>query len=815
MDGLFHDLRYAIRTLRRSPGFTTVAVLTLALGIGATTAIFSVVDGVLLRPLPYTDVDRLFALYEATPRGDLRLASYPTFRDWGERTDAFEAMAYIRGEELSLRRDEGTQRLLSAYVSPEFFEVLRTRPLLGRTLGSADHAGDARAVVLSSHLWRQAFDGDPAVIGGRLETLQGSYTVIGVMPPDIDPAWADLWLPLSALPAGSPVFTRRDLHVDSRVLARLREGVSIERAQAALGVVARGLATAYPEDAARWTDVSLVSLREEVLGDVRPRLLVLAAAVALVLLIACANVTSLMLARAAARGRELVVRVALGAGKRHLARHLLAESLMLALAGGALGALLADTTVGLLAAGTPDALPRLDAVGVDRGVLAFTLALSLMTALVVGLVPVLVARVSDLVSGLKSGTSGGGIDRRRTRIRAALVVAQTAMALMLLVGAALLIRSLWLLQRERVGFDPAHVAAVRIYPPPRYDEPAAAALLNQRLEAAAASVVGVERAAVANHVPLAGPWMPTEVTVPGWEPGPDEASLVLYRTISPGYLATLGIPLLRGRDLAPADLGPGGVALVNQAFAERYFPGRDPVGQTLTVAKAAQGRPDFGEPLPVRVVGIVGDVRALSLEQPPTPTIYVPYTANPWGNTFVVARTTGDPEGAIPALRRALLEVDPDLPIAGPGRLTGLRPMGDYVARWTQDRELQTGLLGGFAAAALLLALLGVFGLLAYHVSQRTREIGVRVALGAGGADVLRLVLGHGMRLVAAGIAVGLLGALAATRVLRGLLYGVSATDPMIFAASAVLFVVAALLACLVPAYRAARVNPMDALHEE
>ncbi|MGH2779886.1 MAG: ABC transporter permease [Thermoleophilaceae bacterium] len=816
MDTLLQDLRYALRTLRKSPGFTFVAVLTLALGIGATTAVFSLVNGVLLRPLPYPEVDRLFALYEATPTGALRLTSYPTFRDWRELSDVFEAMTYIRGEELTLRADEGTQRLLGAHVSPEFFDVIHTRPLLGRALGAADHADGAGAVVLSHHLWRQAFGGDPDVIGRTLDALEGAYTIVGVMPLGIDPAWADLWLPLSALPAGAPVFTRRDLRVDSRVLGRLREGVPAERAQEAMDVIAREIASAYPEDAAGWTGVRLVSLREEVLGDVRPRLVVLAAAVALVLLIGCANVTSLMLARATTRARELAVRVALGAGTRHLVRHLLAEALVLALAGGVLGVLFAHAGVGVLSAMAPDALPRLEAVVVDGRVLAFTLAISLATALAVGLVPAMGGRRSDLASALKSGAPGGGADPRRGRLRAALVVAETAMALVLLIGAALLIKSLWLLQQERLGFEPRRVAAVRIYPPsPRYDDPASAALLYRRLEAAAASVPGVERAAIANHVPLGGPVMRTRVMMPGREPDPDESTGVLYRTVSPDYFETLRIPLIRGRDFEPADLGPADVAVVNEAFADRYFPVSDPLGQTLTVEKAAQDRPDFGEALTLRIVGVAGDVRALGLDLPPAPTVYVPYTANPWGNTFLVARTTGDPGRSIPALRRAILEVDPDLPIAGPGRLTQLRPMHEYVSWGTEQRELHAGLLAGFAGAALLLALLGIFGLLAYHVAQRSREIGVRVALGAGPPDVLGLIIGHGLRLVAVGILLGLLGAFAATRILRGLVYGVSVTDPVSFAVAAALFTGVAILASYLPARRAMRVDPMVALRNE
>ncbi|MGH7557323.1 MAG: ABC transporter permease [Gemmatimonadota bacterium] len=816
MEGLIQDLRYALRSLRKSPGFTAVAALTLALGIGASTAFFSIVNGVLLQPLPYAQADRLFALYETTTTDDLRAVSYPTFRDWQERNRGFKAMAYIRAEALTLRGEDGAQYLVGAHVSPEFFDVLGARPLHGRTLSAADHASDARAVVVSHHLWRQAFGGDSAVIGRTVDTLEGAYTVVGVMPPGIDPAWADLWLPISVLPASSPVLTRRDIHVDSRVLARLREGVSIEQAQASMDAISRRLATAYPEDAAAWTGVSIVPLREEVLGDVRPRLLVLGAAVAFVLLIGCANVTSLMLARASARVRDLAVRVALGANKRHLVRHLLAEAVFLGLSGGILGVLFAYATVGLLSVVAPDALPRLNAVTVDVRVLAFAIAVSLASAFAVGLVSTFGTGLSHPASVLKSATSGSGSDRRRGRLRAALVIGQTAMTLVLLVGAALLIESLWILQQERLGFDPERVAAVRIQPPsPRYDDPAAAALLYGQLKDVAESVPGVERAAVANHVPLAGPRMSTYVTVPGWEPNPDEPATAIYRTISPDYFATLGIPLLQGRDLTAADLAAGGVAVVNEAFAEQYFPRREPLGQTLTVEKAAQGRADFGEALPVRIVGVAGDVRATGLDLPPEPTVYVPYTANPWDNTFLVARTVGDPTRSISALRRAILQVDPDLPVAGPGLLTRFRPMREYVSWGTEHRELQAALLGGFAGAALLLALLGIFGLLTYHVAQRTREIGLRLALGARRVEVLRLVIGHGMRLVATGILLGLLVAFVTTRILRGLLYGVSATDPAAFALAGAFFAAVAILACYLPARRATRVDPMAALRTE
>jgi putative ABC transport system permease protein len=812
---MLRDFRHALRTLLRTPGFTLVAVLTLALGIGANTAVFSIVNGVLLQSLPYHEPERLYTVWETGARDQPRPASYPTFQDWREQSDAFEDLVYIRGEDVAIRSREGTQRLTGAFVSPGFFRTLGVQPVLGRGFAGGEPGAGAHPVVLSHRFWRDRFGGEPDVVGRTLQGVQGSYTVVGVMPPTAYPDWADLWLPMAARPASDPFFTQRDLHVDSDVVARLKEGVTLPRAQAQLNAVAARIAAAYPDDSAEYTRVEVTPLRDRLLGDVEGRLLVLSAAVALVLLVACVNVANLMLARATARARELAVRAALGAGRGRLVRQLLTEALLLALAGGASGVLLAAWAVEAFTARASDALPRLDEVALDGRVLLFSLAVSVGAALLFGLLPAFRATTSSLAPALRSGTAGTGTGRQGVRLRSALVVGQVALTLVLLVGAGLLIRSLWELHRESLGFDPDPVVAVRIFPPsPRYDDPAAAAELYRRLEEAAAGVPGVVAPAVANHIPLAGPNMVTRVRVAGHEP-PPEGDGALFRSVSPGYFAALRIPLRRGRPFGNADLSAPGGVIVNETFARTFLGDRDPVGQTVTVTKSAQGRPDFGKPITAQVVGVVADVREFGLDVPPPPVVFVPYTANPWGNTFLIARAAGDPRSLVPALRRAALAVDPDLPIAGPGFLTDFHLVRDYLGVRLAERNLQTRVLAGFAAIALVLALIGLFGVLSYLVAMRTREIGVRIALGAPGAKVLGLVVGQAMRILAVGIGIGLLGALAATRLLRSSLYGVGAADPLTFAAAALVFAAVALLASYVPARRATRVDPMVALRAE
>ncbi|HTN86225.1 MAG TPA: ADOP family duplicated permease, partial [Sorangium sp.] len=552
-----------------------------------------------------------------------------------------------------------------------------------------------------------------------------------------------------------------------------------------------------------------------ILGDVRPRLFVLMGAVAVVLLIACANVTSLSLARAAARTREIAIRSALGAGRARVVRQLLTESVLIAAAGGVLGSGVAWCGVALLRRAAPWAVPRLDEVTLDSTVLAFVLGISLATALVVGLVPAFRGAASDLADSLRERAPAAGGGGGRQRLRSTLVTAEIALALMLVAGAGLLMKSFWQLQRLELGFDPSNMVTFDVTPPsPRYDDPGEAAALYARLADAVRPIPGVEHVALSNFPPGGG-GIPTRVEVDGKVPYGEWGDRgATFRTISPGYFHTVGIPLRRGRDFTDADVAASGaVAIVSDAFARLYWPGQSPLGHSVTAMKMAQGRADFGQPIQATVVGVAGDVQNGAPGDPPRPEIYVPYTANPWTHMSLIVRATGDPAALVPVLKRAVLGVEPAIPIAGGG--AGFQIMDQESARGLGAQRFNTSLLTVFALAALLLAAIGIYGLMAYAVTQRTREMGIRMALGARPRDVLALVVRQGMVLAGLGIALGIGGAFAATRLLTSLLYGVAPTDLPTFMSVAVLLGAVAFLACWLPARRAARVDPTVALRAE
>jgi len=816
MDSLLHDLRYALRSLRRSTGFTIVAVLTLALGIGATTAVFSVIDGVLLRPLPFAEQDRLFFFLERSAEGGRRLPSYPNFLDW-KRDATTTDLAYARGRREAMRGTGGVENVLVAYVSPRFLSVLGARPALGRTLlPGEERESAANAAVITHHFWMRHFGGDPAAVGKTLILGDRTYTVVGVMPREAAfPLWVDIWAPVAAIAGSDRVLAERDFHADGILIGRLHRGVSLARAQGELGTIAQRLAAEYPAANHDWTSVDAQPASSMILGDVRPRLLVLMGAVAVVLLIACANVTSLSLARAAARTREIAIRSALGAGRARVVGQLLTESALIVAAGGALGIAIAWSSVALLRRTAPWAVPRLGEVTLDFRVLAFVLGISLATALVVGLVPAWRSVAPDLADSLRERAHAAGGGGMRERLRAVLVTTEIALALMLVAGAGLLIRSFQELQRLELGFDPERMVTFDVTPPsPRYDDPRDAAALYTRVADAVRPIPGVERVALSNFPPGSG-GIPTRVEVDGKAPygewGDRGAS---FRTISRGYFGATGIPLRQGRDFSDAEIASAGaVAIVSEAFARLYWPGQSPLGHSLTVFKSAQGRADFGQPIQMTVIGVAGDVQNGAPGDAPRPEIYVPYTANPWTHMSLIVRATGEPAALIPALKRAVLDVEPAIPIAGGG--ADFQVMDEGSARGLGTQRFNASLLGTFALAALLLAAIGIYGLMAYAVTQRTREMGIRMALGARPRDVLSLVVRQGMTLAVLGIALGVAGALGATRLLASMLYGVTPTDPVTFASVAALLAAVALLACWLPARRAARVDPTVALRAE
>jgi putative ABC transport system permease protein len=820
MQQLMQDLRYALRQVRKSPGFTAAVVLTLALAIGANTAVFTLVNGVLLRPLPYGESDRLYTLLEQRSSDDGRLPSYPTFLDWREERAAFEKMAYVRGLTMNYETPDGPEQVLAGYVSDDFFPAVGAHPMLGREFRPEEQlAAGSHVAVISHAFWRRFFSSDPETIGRSMRLGEASFTIIGVMPPGFAyPDWASLWIPVAALPGNDrAVLAQRGNHTDSRVIARVPRDLSMSIVQARANAMAARVAAAYPAENEGWTRIQLVPLREQVLGDARPRLLVLSAAVVLVLLIGCSNLIGLSLARASSRSGELAIRVALGANRSRLIRQLLAEHLLIAVIGGILGWWLAGTAVNALQLAAPDVLPRLDEVSIDERVLALSLVLTLLTGIAVGLVPALRATDFDLTGSLREGTPATGSGSTKVQLRSALVVAQVALSLVLLVGAGLLIRSFWRLQQVEPGFDARNLVTVRIMPPsPRYDDPARALTLYQGVAEAVAGVDGIQSVALTNHMPVTGASMPVPVQLEGRSPAPGVDDAALFRTVSAEYFATMRIPITRGRPLEHSDMTPTATSLlVNEAFVRRYWLRENPLGKHVTVPKSVQARPDFGQLVTGTVVGVVGDVRHYGLEADVEPEVYLPYTVNPPRWIALVVRTGAQPQRTIPVLRQAIRSVDRDLPVTGADIWSGIATMDQYLARDVAPRKFNMLLLGNFAGAALLLALVGLYGVMSYIVAQRNREIAVRLAVGAEPGDVLRLTLGRAMRLTLAGIVIGVLGALLLTRLMSGLLFEIAPTDPYTFLGVVVLVAVVAGLASYLPARRAANVDPMLALRSE
>ena len=817
MDTVLQDLRYAVRTLRKSPGFAAAGILTLALAIGSNTAVFSVVNGVLLRPLPFAEQDRLFSLAEQNRQGDIRPPSYPAFLDWRAQTTAFTELAYVRGGGQRLAGPDGVETLIGSVVSPGFFATLGERPFLGRLFTPDEERAGAHAAVLSYALWQGRFGGDPRILGKTLSLTAGVFTVVGVLPHDVAyPPWASeqLYMPIATVAATDRALTQRGFHADCRIIGRLKPGMTREQAKADLDGVARREAATYPGFNADWTSVALFPLRDEILFGTTQQLLVLVVAVGLVLMIGCVNVANLTLARAGARGRELAIRSALGAGRGRVVRQLLTEGVVLASLGAGLGVAGAYAAIALLRRVAPSVLPRLETVQVDGWVLAFALGVTIIATVATGLLPALRAARADLTDSLKEGSAGAGTGHGRQRLRAALVISEIALAVVLVVGAGLLIRSLWRLRAVNPGFDPQGLVTFFISPPPlRAQDPVRMAALYTQVADAARALPGVTSVALTNFTPLSGGGLPSPVEIPGRAPDPLRDPRVWFMTVSPDYFRTMRIPVRAGREFTPADLAPGAAVIVNEAFVRAFWPGLDAIGRQVTLHKAVQGRPDFGEPLPGTVVGVVGDVHHFGLDTPPEAQVYVPFTRNVWGHMSLVVRTAVPPGGFLQTLSRAVRQVDPDIPMTLTGSVSAVGTVD--IAGGLASRRFDVWLLGSFAAAALLLAAIGIYGLLAYAVGQRRRELGIRLALGASRGDVMSQVVGDGIRLAVAGIVIGVVIALAITRLLSALLYGVGASDPMTFVGVVALLALVSLVASYLPARRAARVDPMVALRYE
>ncbi|HET7462506.1 MAG TPA: ABC transporter permease [Longimicrobium sp.] len=809
MDGFLHDLRYALRGLRRSPGFAAAAVLTLALGIGLNAALFSVVNGVLLRPLPYRDPGGLVRLYHVHPEQapDGGPFSPQDLDDLRAADTGFQSLAawHYQPGETGLNLAGGgaePRRVEVAFVSRELLPMLGVPAALGRTLRDDENQpGSDRVVVLSDAFWRSRFNADPGVVG-RTVILDGEpWTVAGVMPPSFAfPAReAEAWAPLSRIGENDLPHTRGLRWME--VVGRLRPGVTPAAALPRVDAVLRRLAEGYGDSNDGWTRARVQTLRDAVVGPVRPALLVLMGTVLLVLAVACANLANLLLARASARRREIAIRTALGATRGRLVRQMLTESLVLALLGGALGLALAGTGVRALLALSAGTIPRGAEVGVDGRVALFALLLSLLTAGVFGLLPAL--RAVDGATGETLRDGGrGGTERRGAGLRAALVLAQTAAAMVLLVGAGLLVHSFWRLVRVDPGFRPANVLLVSFdIPFYRYDSPRKLNDYRDELLRRVRELPGVVAAGAAKTQPLRGGGEPYVFTLPG-RSGPGATLNLSAGThlATPGYFSALGIPVLRGRVFEPADDRRDAplVLVVNQSAARRYWPGADPVGERVEMNGA-----------PFTVIGVVGDVRTEGFATPPGPAVYFPFSLAPRVATRIFVRTRGDPAALAPAVRRAIHQVDPQQPI---GEVRTLQSaMADTVA---QPRFF-TLLLAVFGSVAVLLAALGLYGVVSYSVTRRTAEIGIRMALGAQPHQVVGLELRRSARPTLAGIVVGAAGALLLSRLLASLLFEVRPADPATFAAAAAVLAVVALAAAWLPARRAAKIDPTSALRAD
>jgi len=803
---LGQDLRFSLRQLAKSPGFTLIAILTLALGVGSTTSIFSVVNGILLRPLPFPEPERLVRVYPLSDAGEPSVFSVLNYLDWRKQSRTIEAASLLDTGSVNLTgTGDEPERLVGAWVSPEFFSVLKAPLLAGRGFAPGeDKPGASKVVVLTRKLWARRFGSDRGVVG-RTVSLDGApYTVIGVASENRWPASVDLWLPFELNERALEPKNRGAIYLSS--VARLAPGVSMEAARAEARAIASRLAAQYPDNNTGYR-MDMAGMQTYMVGDVRTPLLVLMGAVLFVLLIACVNVANLLLVRASSRESEVAVRTALGAGRARIVRQLLTESVALALLGGAAGAALAGWATRALVALAPQGTPRLEEVGVDSSVLLFTLGVSLGTGILFGLVPALRASRPDLSSVLKEGTRGSK-GRVAVQARSVLVVVETALAVMLLAGAGLLLRSFGELVRVDPGFDPQNAVAFRLAPPsPKYEEDPQLRSLATSLMERMQKLPGVVAAgASAFGQPLDDNDFTLSFNVDGRpDAAPGQEPSMPVAAVTPGYFRALGLQLLRGRLFTEQDRnGSVQVAILTQAAARKFFPNEDPIGKKIALGWTSDGARRGGE-----VVGIIGDFKQSTLANDADPQLFLPFDQAPLGYLSVVIRSTVDLGTVAAAACTQVHELDADLPIFK------LQTLEEIVSASVAQPRFYMLLLGGFAAVALAMAAIGMYGVIAYAVVQRRQEIGVRMALGATRDRVVRMVLRQGLVLAVIGAAAGLLGAFLASRGMRSLLYAVSASDPMTYAGVTLVLVAVAAIASYLPARRAARLEPQLALRAD
>jgi putative ABC transport system permease protein len=804
VETFIRDARYALRGLRLNLGFTATAVLSLALGIGASVAIYTVGDNLLLRPLPYPEANQLVMLYETNPHRDFKhnVISPGNYFDWKAQSSTFSAIAGFVDYHVILGDGHRTEEVDAQAVSGELLPSLRVQPVRGRVFTMQEDKDDARVAVISYRLWQSWFGGDETVLGRQLQVNSRSFTVIGVLPPDFyfNTRSTDIWLTLGLHPSDN---LRKTQGRWMWAVARMKPGVPLSQARAEMTGIAQRLEIAYPEFDKGW-GVDVVPLRDSFVGEVKTSLLVLLGAVTLLLSVACANVANLLLARYSARRREMAVRGALGAARSRLMRQLLTESIILGLVGGVLGIVLAWLSVSGLVALAPRELTRSVEITFDMRIVAFAFLLSVLTSIVFGLAPALMASRMDLNRTLHEDSrqsTGSG-----NRMRAWLVALEIACSVALLAGAGLLFRSLVGLQHVAPGLDAHNVLTMRVtLPRQRYNQEQQKIDFFARATEKLGALPGVESASAISYLPFNGLAAGTGVEINGRPPaGPGEGLVTTVRTILPGYFSTMGIPLEHGRDFTAADdvLSAPHRFIVNKAFVRKFMPGEEPIGRPIKVEMANEN--PFGE-----IVGVVGDVKEGALDKEPTPTVYYIHSHLSYGEMVFVLRAGNDPMALAEPARKVIQELDRELPVSQ------VRPMATVIRQTFARQQFSTVLLGSFSLASMLLAAVGIYGLLAYSVSQRTREIGVRVALGAEPGSITRMVVASGARMVVAGAAAGLAAALALSGLMKSLLFGIGPRDPLTFIAAPAIFLTVALVAAYVPARRAAKVSPMEALRTE
>jgi len=814
MNNLFQDLRYGFRLLSKNLGFTAVVVLTLALGIGANTAIFSVINAVLLQPLPFAEPDRLVTVWNVNTKtgGDGVQVSYPDFNDWRAQSQSFEKMAAFRGRDLTVTGMGEAFRLRGATTTSDLFPLLGVTPRLGRTFTPEEDRAGNHSAILSDTLWRTRFKADPNAVGRTISINSQSYTIVGVMPPKFafpistDPV--ELWIGAAVDNEGAGALTNQRGNHAIEVIGRLKPGVTLAQAQSEVSRITDALQKQYPGENPDFGAL-VVPFFERVVGDVKLALMLLLGAVGCVLLIACGNIANLLLARAATRQKEVAVRAALGANRWRVIRQLLTESILLALLGGVAGLLLAWWGTDLLLKLVPGGLPRVTETALSARVLGFTLLISVVTGVLFGLLPALHSFKLDLVTTLKDAGRGSSDGGSGNRTRNALIVTQVAVAFVLLVCAGLLAGSFWRLQQVNPGFDPKNVLTFRVsLPTSKYERNEQIESFYQRLSERIAALPGVTSASAVSVLPLSGQNSAVGFSIEGIPTEPNNAfpHESYLRITRPGYFNTMGITLLQGRDFDARDsLQGNAVVIINETLARKHFPGQNPLGRRISPSFAIDDRGTLAR----EIIGVVKDVHHASLREESGNEIYAPHSQAPFNTLTMVARTSSDPQALIASVRREVIALDSELPVFN------VRTLEETLSRSVAQPRFNTLLLAIFAGLALLLTAIGLYGVMAYSVTQRTRELGIRLALGAQRSNVLSLVIRQGMLLAGIGLGVGTVVAFALTRLMESFLFGVSATDPLTFGGIALLLTLVALIACVIPARRATKVDPMVALRYE